>query len=170
MLLDSRPKLKSISQQAHGPLHAAEGLYALRSPQLPATQQKLWDLLETARRNAGVVQHHKASNARPLRMDGSIIIKDGRGKGICSAAHGAASREGLQEERSQGFDDLPISERRPSILYRLSISTQDSTDWSSSPVETSQMGATRSGRQGMRGSARAYATTTMYKYPAYFRS
>ena len=43
-------------------------------------------------------------------------------------------------------------------------------DWSSSPVETSQMGATRSGRQGMRGSARAYATTTMYKYPAYFRS
>ena len=65
MLLDSRPKLKSISQQAHGPLHAAEGLYALRSPQLPATQQKLWDLLETARRNAGVVQHHDAITGTP---------------------------------------------------------------------------------------------------------
>ena len=61
----SRPKLKQLSQNAHGPLHAAEGLFALRRPQDTATQQKLWDLLETARRNAGVVQHHDAITGTP---------------------------------------------------------------------------------------------------------
>lgn len=56
----SRPRLKSISQQSHGPLHAAEGLFALRTPTDPTERQRLWDLLEVARRNAGVVQHHDA--------------------------------------------------------------------------------------------------------------
>jgi len=61
----SRPKLKAISQRAHGPLHAAEGLFALRTPKSAETQQQLWDLLETARRNAGVVQHHDAITGTP---------------------------------------------------------------------------------------------------------
>ena len=108
----SRPKLKALSQQSHGPLHgsfdigldhfsrvsqphathmrrvtcstqcpcrsgadwclqsdgnarltyrhAAEGLFALRPPAAPAERERLWGLLETARRNAGVVQHHDA--------------------------------------------------------------------------------------------------------------
>ena len=61
----SRPKLKTISQRSHGPLHAAEGAFALRRPQQAEEQQRLWDLLETARRNAGVVQHHDAITGTP---------------------------------------------------------------------------------------------------------
>ena len=61
----SRSKLKGISQQSHGPLNAAEGLFALRTPREAAARQRLWDLLETARRNAGVVQHHDAITGTP---------------------------------------------------------------------------------------------------------
>jgi hypothetical protein len=56
----SRPTLKDISQRAHGPLYAAEALFALRGPSEPSHQRELWALLEEARRAAGVVQHHDA--------------------------------------------------------------------------------------------------------------
>jgi hypothetical protein len=56
----SRPRLKQLSQAAHGPLRSAEALYALRTPSALPERQRLWALLETARRNAGVVQHHDA--------------------------------------------------------------------------------------------------------------
>ena len=56
----SRPRLKDISQRAHGPLAAAEALYALRGPVITAQQLPLWGLLEEARRSAGIVQHHDA--------------------------------------------------------------------------------------------------------------
>lgn len=58
----SRPNLKDISQRAHGPLAAAEALYALRGHAVtnPTRQQALWALLEEGRRSAGIVQHHDA--------------------------------------------------------------------------------------------------------------
>ena len=65
----SRPKLKGLSQQAHGPLHAAEGLFALRGVRSQPERQRLWDLLETARRNAGVVQHHDAITGTPCSSE-----------------------------------------------------------------------------------------------------
>eukprot|EP00658_Telonema_sp_P-2_P058738 TRINITY_DN4728_c0_g2_i1.p1 TRINITY_DN4728_c0_g2~~TRINITY_DN4728_c0_g2_i1.p1 ORF type:complete len:827 (+),score=171.69 TRINITY_DN4728_c0_g2_i1:274-2754(+) len=61
----SRPKLKGLSQSAHGSLHAAETLFGLRPPRSEGTKQQLWDLLESARRKAGVVQHHDAITGTP---------------------------------------------------------------------------------------------------------
>eukprot|EP00039_Didymoeca_costata_P011753 m.166415 g.166415 ORF g.166415 m.166415 type:complete len:1037 (+) comp15278_c0_seq5:70-3180(+) len=59
----SRPKLKGLSQAAHGPLRAAEQLYALRGPQPQDAQ--LWGMLEEARRGLGIVQHHDAITGTP---------------------------------------------------------------------------------------------------------
>ena len=56
----SRPTLKGLSTQAHAAMHAAELLYALSPASGGEAQGSMWALLETARRHAGIVQHHDA--------------------------------------------------------------------------------------------------------------
>jgi hypothetical protein len=79
----SRPGLKGHARQAEAQLHAAEALFALHHPAANAARQDVsgagsgtgagagagagadnatgaWALLETARRNNGIVQHHDA--------------------------------------------------------------------------------------------------------------
>lgn len=81
----SRPRLKGLSQQAHGPLAAAETLYATSSTGV-ASQ---WAALETARHGAGIVQHHDAITGTP-----------------CSSAEGSA----CNSQVSGGHDVLKVYE------------------------------------------------------------
>eukprot|EP01065_Artemidia_motanka_P014126 TRINITY_DN18099_c0_g1_i1.p1 TRINITY_DN18099_c0_g1~~TRINITY_DN18099_c0_g1_i1.p1 ORF type:complete len:1069 (+),score=319.29 TRINITY_DN18099_c0_g1_i1:58-3264(+) len=53
----SRPALKGLSAKAHASLHAAEVGFALHPA---ANRSAMWPLLESARENAGIVQHHDA--------------------------------------------------------------------------------------------------------------
>ncbi len=55
----SRPKLKGLNTQTHAALNAAEQLFAL-SATAAGDRDGLWAQLESARRDAGVVQHHDA--------------------------------------------------------------------------------------------------------------
>jgi hypothetical protein len=56
----SRSNLKGHSRQADAQLHAAEALYALHSVPTAVLRDDEWGLLETARRNNAIVQHHDA--------------------------------------------------------------------------------------------------------------
>ena len=57
----SRPVLKGLSRQTHAALHAAESLYALHGRKArDGLSAGMWGLLEEARRNAGIIQHHDA--------------------------------------------------------------------------------------------------------------
>ena len=62
----SRPTLKGLSQAAHGPLIAAESLFARHATTLDAASRaKLWSRLESARRGLAIVQHHDAITGTP---------------------------------------------------------------------------------------------------------
>ena len=61
----SRSALKGRSTEAHALLHAAEALFALKTPRASgegaaAENARLWAALEKARTDAGTVQHHDA--------------------------------------------------------------------------------------------------------------
>ena len=63
-----RPSLKGDSAKAVAQLTAAEGIFALHGPKLDAaTQTTLWNHLEVARRNNGIVQVRLVSVWRSTR-------------------------------------------------------------------------------------------------------
>ena len=61
--------MKGDSAKAVAQLTAAEGIFALHGPKLDAaTQTRLWNYLEVARRNNGIVQVSPQSTVNPEYM------------------------------------------------------------------------------------------------------